>query len=277
MNNSSKLKVKLIALDLDDTLLNKDCNISPETVKAIKKATEQEIYIVLCSGRATNGVIPFVNKLGLSDSPFAKFIITTNGARIFNLHTNEKILEKNTSPEVLKTAYRKAREMNIVTVVYSEDTVYSEVDNEFARMDSKLCSLNFEVVPDFENFLNGKFPKMLVSAEPERILELKEQLYPQLKDSADLCLSKPFFLEVLSKDISKGNAILHLADYLNIPHSQTMAFGDSMNDETMIRQAGYGVAMCNGLDYIKNIADFVTEKDNNHDGIADFLYRYVLA
>jgi hydroxymethylpyrimidine pyrophosphatase-like HAD family hydrolase len=74
---------------------------------------------------------------------------------------------------------------------------------------------------------------------------------------------------------SKGEAILWLADYLNIPHNQTMAFGDSMNDESMILKAEHGVAMANALEHIKNVANYVTLKDNNNDGIADFLEQFV--
>ena len=77
-------------------------------------------------------------------------------------------------------------------------------------------------------------------------------------------------------ECGKGEAVLWLADRLGIPQSQTMAFGDSMNDETMIRKTAYGVAMSNGLPYIQEIAKFVTRKSNEEDGIGDFIEEYVL-
>ena len=80
----------------------------------------------------------------------------------------------------------------------------------------------------------------------------------------------------MPKGVGKGKAILSLAEKLSIPKEKTMAFGDSMNDEQMIKMCGFGVAMQNALDYIKEQADFITEKDNNHDGISDFLEKYVL-
>ena len=88
--------------------------------------------------------------------------------------------------------------------------------------------------------------------------------------------SKPYFLEILPPDCGKGEAVSYLAKELNIPIEKTMGFGDSMNDESLIRMCGYGVAMCNGLDAIKNIADFVTQYDNNHDGVGRFLQEAVL-
>ncbi len=85
-----------------------------------------------------------------------------------------------------------------------------------------------------------------------------------------------YFLEILPPNCGKGEAIQWLAHHIGIDEKTTMAFGDSMNDESMIRMCGYGVAMCNGLDVIKNIADFVTEKSNNESGIGDFLLKNVL-
>ena len=74
----------------------------------------------------------------------------------------------------------------------------------------------------------------------------------------------------------KGEAIEWLANHLGIDNSKTMAFGDSMNDESMIRMTGYSVAMCNGLEYIQDIAKFVTRKSNEEDGIGDFINSFVL-
>ena len=105
---------------------------------------------------------------------------------------------------------------------------------------------------------------------------MNEFLCQKIGDKADVFISKPIFLEVMTKGVGKGPGILWLADKLGIPHEQTMAFGDSMNDETMIRQCGYSVAMSNGLDYIKDVASFVTRFDNNNDGIADFIENFVL-
>ena len=88
--------------------------------------------------------------------------------------------------------------------------------------------------------------------------------------------SKPYFLEILPPNCGKGESINWLADYIGIPRASTMGFGDSMNDESMIAKCGYGVCMSNGIDYIKNAADFITEKDNDSSGVGDFIEKYVL-
>ena len=272
----TKLNVKLIAFDLDDTLLTDKKIISPRTVSALQKAAEKGIYIVLCSGRAENGILPFVRQLNIAGSQQGRYLIAFNGASVFDLHLREQIYSNLVKPEILKFAYNEAKKRGMASVVYESGVIYSWEDSDFARMDAELCNLEFKVVDDFEKFLENGFPKILISAEPEKVNEMKEFLCQKIGDKADVFISKPIFLEVMTKGVGKGPGILWLADKLGIPHEQTMAFGDSMNDETMIRQCGYSVAMSNGLDYIKDIASFVTRFDNNNDGIADFIENFVL-
>lgn len=276
-NPEKKLDVRLIAFDLDDTLLNSDCIVTEKTLEAIKLAAKKGIYIVLCSGRAENGILPIVRLLDIAGTEQGRFLIAFNGASIFDLHTRLPFFQNSVDSEILKFVYREAKKRGMASVVYEPDTIYSWLDTEWARMDAKLCNLNFKIAEDFESFLESKkFPKMLVPSEPEKVLELKNFLSDKLNGKADIFVSKPFFLEVMTHGVGKGSAILHLAEHLGIPKENTMAFGDSMNDESMIRECGYGVCMKNGLDYIKSISDFVTEKDNNNDGIGEFLEKYVL-
>lgn len=272
----TKLNVKLIAFDLDDTLLNKDTKITPRTLTAIQQAAKKGIYIVLCSGRAENGILPYVRALNIAGTQQGRYIIAFNGASIFDLHLRQPIYTNQVDTDILKFVYKEAKNRGMPSVVYAPSVIYSWQDSEWARMDAKLCNLKFELVEDFEKFLEKGFPKMLVPSEPEKVKLLKDFLCAKLDGRADIFISKPFFLEVMSHGVGKGASILRLADQLGIPHEQTMAFGDSMNDESMLRSCAYGVAMKNGLDYIKNICSFETRYDNNNDGIADFLENYVL-
>lgn len=273
---NSKLNVKLIALDLDDTLLNKDCIITEKTVNALKKACEKGIYVVLCSGRAHNGIFPFAKQLNISSEQCGKYIIAFNGSSIWDLQESKEIAKESLPREVLQFVYKEAKNRDMPSIVYDNDTIYSWEDSDWARMDAKLCNLKFAVKDDFEEYLNNDFPKMLVPSEPEKVVALKEFLCEKIGDKADIFISKPFFLEVMPKNVGKGSAIKTLSKILNLPENTTMSFGDSMNDEQMIRECTYGVAMQNALPYIKDIADFVTESDNNHDGIAEFLEKFVL-
>ena len=272
----SKLDVKLIALALDDTLLNKDCIITPKTVETLKKACKKGIYVLLCSGRAHNGIMPFVKQLDIKNEPYGKYMIAFNGSSIWDLQENREISRQSVPSEILKYVYSEAKKRGMCSIVYEPDTIYSWQDSSWARMDAELCNLKFDIKENFEEYLNNPFPKMLVPSEPEKVSSLKDFLCEKIGDKADIFISKPFFLEIMPKGVGKGKAILSLAEKLSIPKEKTMAFGDSMNDEQMIKMCGFGVAMQNALDYIKKQADFITEKDNNHDGISDFLEKYVL-
>ena len=271
-----KLSVKLIALDLDDTLLNDEREISDENVHVLRRAASLGIYIVLCSGRAEDAILPFVRRLDLAGTQAGRFIIAVNGCSIFDLHTRERIYNKKVSPDVLLYANQAAKEMGYYSEVYGSDVIYCEKSTEWTRLDSDMCHVRLEEVCDYENFLKQGFVKMLIAGKPDELQVLQRKLKTGLGNDASIFISKPYFLEVLPPNCGKGQAVNFLADHLKISRNETLGFGDSMNDEDMICECGIGVAMCNGFEEIKNIADFVTEKNNSESGVADFIKKYVL-
>ena len=271
-----KLPVKLIALDLDDTLLNDSREISDENVHVLRRAASLGIYVVLCSGRAEDAILPFVRRLDLAGTQAGRYIIAVNGCSIFDMHKRERIYNKKVPADVLLYADRMAREMGYYSEVYGPDVIYAEKSTEWTRLDSEMCGVRLEIVEDYENFLRQGFVKMLIAGEPDKLQVLQKKLRDGLGTRANVFVSKPYFLEVLPANCGKGQAVNFLADHLGISRKETIGFGDSMNDEDMIRECGYGVAMCNGFEEIKKLADFVTEKTNDENGVGDFLKKYVL-
>ncbi len=272
----TKLPVNLIALDLDDTLLNDDRQITDLNVKALRECVQKGIYVVLCSGRAEDAILPFVRRLEIAGKEHGRFLIAINGCSIFDLHKRQNIFCKKVEPEILKRANQIAEDFGLRSEVYTPDTIYYREATKWTKLDVDLCGLKGEAVEDYDNFLNRGFTKMLVPGEPEQLLVLQQMLRNEFGNRAVIFTSKPYFLEILPPDCGKGEAVSWLANELSIPQKNTMGFGDSMNDESLIKMCGYGVAMCNGLAAIKNIADFVTDFDNNHDGPGHFLYDNVL-
>ena len=271
-----KLAVKLIALDLDDTLLNRDLTISPRTVSALRAAADRGIFVVICSGRAESGILPFVRQLDIAGLEAGRYVIALNGAVVFDLHTRRALRSKKLDGGVLFEIFCEAEKRGLCPQVYDDSTIYASIDTKWSRLDSDISGLPLKVVDDFPSFLKRGYAKMLISADPKAIDDFIPVLREKFSGKADFFISKPFFLEVMPPNSGKGEAVLYLARTLGIERSETMAFGDSMNDESMLRMAAYGVAMSNGLPQIRDAAAYVTRKSNDEDGIADFLEAFVL-
>lgn len=271
-----KLGANIIALDLDDTLLTHDLKITPLTVAALQECAARGIYVVLCSGRAENAILPYVRQLDIAGTQAGRYIIAMNGATIFDMHIRQQIYTRKVDGDVLLYAFREAEKRGLPCQVYDPATIYPSKDNEWTRVDVKLCGLNMQVRDDFADFIKDGQSKMVIPGDPAALQELQADLKRDLGDKAVIFVSKPYFLEIMPSHCGKGEALLELADRLQIPQEHTMAFGDSMNDESMIRLAHHSVAMKNGLSAIQKLARYVTEYDNEHDGVGQFLRKWVL-
>ena len=275
-SENKKLDVKLIALDLDDTLLDDNRQISDDNVKALQECASRGIYVVLCSGRAEDAILPFVRRLEIAGTKAGRYIVAINGCSIFDLHERKQIFCQKVQPDILKRTNEIAKSYKLCSEVYTADTIYFPEYNEWTKLDVDLCGLKGVESQDYEKLLESPFVKMLIPGEPKLLLEIQDKLRDEFGERAVIFTSKPYFLEILPPNCGKGESIHWLANHIGINPAQTMGFGDSMNDETMIRMCGAGVAMSNGLDYIKEIADYVTENDNNNNGVGRFISKYVL-
>ena len=271
-----KLDVKLIALDLDDTLLNDDRQITDGNVAALRECAEWGIYVVLCSGRAEDAILPFVRRLEIAGKEAGRFLIAINGCSIFDLHKREQIFCRKVEPEILIRTNQMAEARGLRSEVYTPDTIYYREETKWTKLDVDLCGLKGAKVDDYDEFLKTGFTKMLVPGEPAELLKLQSELRAEFGERAVIFTSKPYFLEILPPNCGKGEAVSHLANELGFGMEKVMGFGDSMNDESLIRMAGHGVAMCNGLEEIKKVARYVTTYDNNHDGVGQFIKEHVL-
>lgn len=270
-----KLKPSLIALDLDDTLLKDDLTISSYTVSILQKAVEKGIYVLICSGRPASACLPYVRRLDIAGNPKGRFLIAQTGASILDLHTRQEIFSCLTDGNILKHVYREAKSMGLSCEVYKESTIFVPYEDFWTERDKNLTNLNMEVVADYEAFLEKGFPKIVIPGNPEDIQRLQSDLMTKLGDVCAIVTSKPSLLEIQTKESGKGESLLWLCDYLKLDHNNIMAFGDSMNDETMIQTAGLSVAMVNGKDDIKKQARYVTEFTNDGDGVARFIEKFV--
>ena len=155
MNKSpeKKLNIKLIALDLDDTLLNDQRAIDDKTIAALRKAAERGIYIVLCSGRAEDGILPFVRRLEIAGKETGRFIIAINGCSVFDMHQRKQIYLKSVEADVLLHANAEAEKMGLRTEVYSPDVIFYAEETKWTRLDVDMCHVKGKVIEDYEQFL----------------------------------------------------------------------------------------------------------------------------
>jgi Cof subfamily protein (haloacid dehalogenase superfamily) len=267
--------VRLLALDLDDTLLRSDLTISYRTRNAIKKAEDAGVTVVLASGRIPAAMERYTKILGMHKKP--GYLICNNGALIQESHAGSIIYETTITAEVALFAFSLADAEGFAVQIYETDTMYVSRHNEFSGYDQKLTGLRQVVVENFQSLISGGCHKLLVPGEPALLVSLQSLFRTYLGDEVTLFTSKPYFLEVLPARTDKGTALEKVAGFLGIQREEALAVGDSMNDEAMIRWAGMGIAMANSDDRIKSIADVVSEKTNDDDGVAEIIEKYILS
>ncbi|MDR1238783.1 MAG: Cof-type HAD-IIB family hydrolase [Treponema sp.] len=266
--------IRLLALDLDDTLLRSDLSISYRTRNAIKKAAAAGVTVVLASGRVQAAMEQYARLLGMHRQ--RGFLISNNGTVIQESNTGTVVFEARISGETALKACDLADAEGFAVQIYEDDIMYVSRTNEFTSCDQKLTGLRQVVVENFRAMAGGGCYEMLIPGDPMLLEPLESILKTYLGDEITLFTSKPYFLEILPPRIDKGMALAKVAELLGISPEESLAIGDSMNDEAMIRWAGMGVAMANGDERIKNIAALVTENTNDDDGVAEVIEKYIL-
>jgi len=267
--------VRLLALDLDDTLLRSDLTISYQTRNAIKKAEAAGVIVVLASGRIPAAMDQFAGLLGMHKR--AGYLICNNGTLIQESHTGKVVYEIRMDPKSALIAFDLADAEGFPVQIYEDDIMYVSRHNEYTGYDQKLTGLRQVVVENFRAMVGGGCHKLLIPGDPKLLPPLESILRTYLGDGVTIFTSKPYFLEILPAHTNKGTALEKVANLLGINQEEVIAIGDSMNDEAMLQWAGLGIAMANSDERIKNIADLVTSRDNDDDGVAEVIETYILS
>ncbi|MCA1950721.1 MAG: Cof-type HAD-IIB family hydrolase [Treponema sp.] len=266
--------IKLLALDLDDTLLRDDLTISFHTKNVLKKVEESGVIVMLASGRSPNAMDRYARDLGMHKRP--GYLVCNNGTTIIESHTGQVVKEFFLPIEAALAVYDLVDAEGFPVQIYEDGTIYVSRRNEYADIDQKLTGQRQVVVDNFRAFLAAGAQKMVVPGDPALLRPLETLLKTFIGDRVTIFTSKPYFLEILPPATGKGEALAIVAQMLGIDRTQVMAIGDSMNDESMIRWAGFGVAMANGDPRIKSLAKAVTARTNEEDGVADFVERHII-
>ncbi len=270
-------RIRLVALDLDGTLLNSDKKITDESRKVLYRAAEQGIEIVPCTGRFFGGMPENIRKL-----PFLHYAITVNGASVYDVREQKELFSA-------CIPWEKALEVLEFLDTLPRPLVYDAYIENWGWMTRKMQENVDPFGPD-EHYLkmlktfrtpvedlkafvreNKKdVQKLQIYMLPGEVEEYKAGMMEAIKEKFDwLAVTSSVVnnIEMNFADANKGDALLALAKHLGIPREQTAAFGDGSNDLTMIKAAGFGVSMENGVPELKEMAEYVT-RNNDHEGIA---------
>jgi len=263
------MNIKLIAIDLDHTLINEEKDFSKRDLAAIEKAREKGIYVCLASGRTFKSLRPYYDRLG-----FDTMTISAGGAAIFdkdNKLVYKKFLPEKEAAEIVKFAHQNGY---YAQVYFDDDFYFFEEDSEYSRFYEENCGTPGILDKKIIEMDEISTPKVLFIDTPERI----NQIMAEMKEKfAGVTVKKsyPYYLEINNKEASKGRALEELGEIVGVEREEIMAIGDSEIDVSMIEYAKMGVVMGNAEDEIKKHADFITA-DCDDDGVAAAIEKFCL-
>lgn len=259
---------KLLALDIDDTILDDELNIPPRVKAAITKAVRKGVYVVLCTGRTRKGALRFYEELGLDT-----LIAVCGGAEIYDA-TGSLLYSQPVDPAVVKELLEYAYSNNLHAQVYIDGELIFRERNAHSQLYEQLYGFSGIEVPGLMQVDPIITPKVLFVAGEDNISKIQEdakKLFPQLT----IVRSKPEYLEFVSPAVSKGSALEFIASYYRVKRENIIAVGDSQIDIPMIKYAGLGIAVANAFSDVQKAADYICAS-NNSGGVADVIEEYLL-
>jgi Cof subfamily protein (haloacid dehalogenase superfamily) len=264
------LKYRLLAIDLDDSLLNDDIAISEKNKEAIRHAVDRGVIVTIATGRMLRATTPFVKHLGI-DFP----IITYQGALIANSLSKDVLLHIPVDLDYAREIIGECHRNNVHLQVFVNDMYFYEKDNRYSDIYRRVSGIEGEAVGPLLDFLTCEPTKLVMIDEPENIQKWQKYFGKKYEGRLEVVVSKANYLEFTHIEATKGNALKFLAGKHGIKQEEIIAIGDSFNDITMLRYAGLGVAMGNASEIVKSQADYVTYT-NNEDGVAHVIEKFIV-
>lgn len=268
------MAIKLIAIDIDGTLVNDQKQLTQTTIDTITRARQQGIKVVLCTGRPITGVHQYLEALNITGDE--EYVVTFNGSLAQSISGNILVDHNITLQDYidLETTARRSQihfHMETKDYIYTANrdiSPYTVAEAFLVRM-----PIRFRMPEEINDDLT--IAKGMFVDEPARLTDFINHFPDSLKERFYVVQSEPYFFEAMNKQASKGNAVRELAEQLGFTAENVMAIGDQGNDLTMVDYAGTGVAMGNAIDNLKDIAQFVT-KTNEDDGVAYAIEKFAL-
>lgn len=269
-------QVKLIAIDMDGTLLDSQKEIPVENIQAIQEAAAAGIKIVLCTGRPRSGIVPHFEKLGLSEE---KYIIMNNGCSTYETKNWTLLQYESLSHTELEDLFQVSKDFPDVTLTLTGEKTYYVVGNEVPDLvayDAGTVYMVAEAKSLEEIFAEGQviFEAMYM-AESNPLDDFQNAMEESLSQHYSTVRSQDYIFEIMPQGATKASGLKHLAEKLGIDPEQIMALGDAANDIEMLEFVGQSVAMGNASDDIKSLSKYVT-LTNDQAGVAHAIRTWAL-
>lgn len=266
IRGKDKMDYKMLVLDLDDTLLNKNLEISERTVKTLHRLREMGVEIVIATGRMFSSALPYIKELELTGP-----VINYNGAYIKEVGKDKLIYHQPIPLDIAKEVIKDSEEAGLYINVYIDDRLFVSELNEKSEIYYKTTGIQSEPVGKLSDFIFESPTKMLIIEEDrDKIQDYLSYFKEKYRGIVEVTQSKAYFIEFMANRVSKGNAIKILSERLNIPLEEIIAIGDGWNDLEMIQTAGLGIAMGNAPAGVRKEADKVAG-DHDNEGVSNVL------
>lgn len=272
------MAIKLVAIDIDATLINDQRQITERTKQAIKKTSQQGVKVVLCTGRPMTGVDGYLTELGLNHQD-DEYVISFNGALAQT--TNENVLVNYTlSFDDYIDWQAFCLKNNVKSQIESRDYIYTINrdlspwtihESDLVSMPVRVRSLD-EMAHTQDQYV---LAKGMMLGDKDELDIAQTKVIKEFGDRFTIIRSEDFYLEVINHKASKGSTLKALSEELGIKQDEVMALGNAQNDNSMIEYAGLGVAMGNSVPETKAVANVITDTNNN-DGVGKAIEKYVL-
>jgi Cof subfamily protein (haloacid dehalogenase superfamily) len=266
------MNYKMLVVDMDDTLLTDNHEISSENKEMLLRAQQMGVYVVLASGRPTSAMIEFAKELQCDVNN--SFMISFNGSVITDLKEDKILFEHSLTKEQIHCLYDFSQQNNTNIITYIDGQIISEKHSEYIDIEKNITGLKLNIVSSFKDTVTTSAVKCILLEEPEYLKSVESVLKAAMPDLS-ICMSKPFFLEAAPNGIDKGASIKILAEKLNIHQSEIIAVGNAGNDLTMVQYAGLGVWVDNVDAELRHHADVIVASNNDH-GVAEVVRRFIL-
>ena len=264
--------MKVIAMDMDGTLLNSQKRISPRTKEALIRVQEAGVMLILASGRPTSGLMEFAAELGMERHH--GLLVSYNGSQVVDCETGKVLFNQAMSVEEGKAVLEHMKKFDrvrpmidrgrymYVTNVYDQYIMVNGKKFNVMEYESRGGNFNLCEERDLAAFVDFPLNKILTTADPEYLKAHYKEMMEPFKDQLSCMFTGPFYFEFTAKGIDKARALGAVLEPMGYKREDVMAFGDGHNDASMLEYAGYGVAMANGGEELKVTASL------DEDGIA---------